>query len=424
MFNKSSLSVKPASNTVDEVQKFELSGCIDARSDSTLEVLRSVSDRARVQLDFAGVQRINSMGLALLLKIFKEWESNDTRIEVINLSRMNTMLFKITGLGRFLTKNQQQDDSATRAAGNPASANTDHSPRVSKTHGPSGTMPTSTPKEDSKGSAPPFSSSQTSQIPPPRQSVWRFAVAVRMGHGVRRWQDLGSYLQSHLKHSIQFENPSVYQRITETTTDLLFAAPFEAWTMMKNRRFIPVMRASGKVHQAVILARAEDPRALGEMTKGRVAITSTSDLFYFLGRAVCDVQGLDSSGLQFTTARNEIRALQTLIRQGVDMLFISKTTYESLSKLSRKATRVLAESSVDFTHDLFCIAPHISGMEETLREILSRMTEDEQGRQILENSGITAWEAPHPEHLDQLEKLVSQYPQEQQTDNSSSFRSV
>jgi hypothetical protein len=48
------------------------------------------------------------MGLSLLLKLFEEWEGKKIRVEVQNLNRMVNMLFKITGLGRFV-----KTDSAT-----------------------------------------------------------------------------------------------------------------------------------------------------------------------------------------------------------------------------------------------------------------------------------------------------------------------
>lgn len=411
MFNRNALSIEPASPTDGEVQKFKLSGCIDARSDSALEVLRSVPAKTMVQLDFAGVQRINSMGLALLLKIFKQWEANDTRIEVINLSRMNMMLFKITGLGRFLSKGPPQDDSATPTAGPPPAAKPEQS-RVAKSQEQSG-----------RSAAPHSSATRPKPAAPPRQAGLRFTVAVRMRTGSRIWEEFAAYLQNHLGHPVRFENSPAHQHLSGTSADLLFAAPVEAWTMLKNHHFIPVMQTSGGLHQAVILARRDDPRTLEEMTQGQVAITSHSDLSYFLGREVCDTRGLDSSGLRFLAAKNEIRALQTLIRQQVDMLFISTTTYESLSKLSRKATRVLAESSVDFTHDLFCIAPQAGSLEARFREILSHMQEDGPSRQILDNTGIKAWQPPHQEHLDQLERLVTRYPQDQATGTSPSIKS-
>ena len=42
------------------------------------------------------------MGLSLLLKLFEEWEGKDIKVEVQNPNRMVNMLFKITGLGRFV----------------------------------------------------------------------------------------------------------------------------------------------------------------------------------------------------------------------------------------------------------------------------------------------------------------------------------
>ncbi len=75
---------------------YDIIGSIDASSASVLDPLSNIPAESHVLLDFANVERVNSMGLSLLLKLFEDWERNRIRVEVQHLNRMINMLFKIT----------------------------------------------------------------------------------------------------------------------------------------------------------------------------------------------------------------------------------------------------------------------------------------------------------------------------------------
>lgn len=83
---------------------YDCIGSIDAHAAPVLEELNSVPANTSVLLDFSKIERVNSMGLSLLLKLFEQWETNSVNIEVKHLNRMVSMLFKITGLGGFVNK--------------------------------------------------------------------------------------------------------------------------------------------------------------------------------------------------------------------------------------------------------------------------------------------------------------------------------
>ena len=95
-------SIKSLQTEENNVQSFDCIGSIDAHSGPVLDELQVLSETTKVILNFSQVERVNSMGLSLLLKIFEQWEGQQIRVEVYNLNRMISMLFKITGLGRFL----------------------------------------------------------------------------------------------------------------------------------------------------------------------------------------------------------------------------------------------------------------------------------------------------------------------------------
>ena len=78
---------------------FAFHGNIDAQAEGQLKELPRKVQRTLVKLDFSKTGRINSMGIALLLRCLKTIkEEKNAEIRLIQPNPMNTMLFKMTGL--------------------------------------------------------------------------------------------------------------------------------------------------------------------------------------------------------------------------------------------------------------------------------------------------------------------------------------
>jgi anti-anti-sigma regulatory factor len=77
----------------------KLSGTIDYEAGNTLEELSELVSRPKIRFDFSRVGRINSMGIAFILRCFKKLrDDKNTEISLTGLNSMHTMLFKMTGV--------------------------------------------------------------------------------------------------------------------------------------------------------------------------------------------------------------------------------------------------------------------------------------------------------------------------------------
>ncbi len=352
---------------------YDFIGSIDANCASVLETLSDVPPESHVLLDFSKVERVNSMGLSLLLKLFEQWERNKICVEVQNLNRMINMLFKITGLGRFVT-GENQSGAAGVSPEPPRHAEHDIAVNQTKT-------------------------SSNDKL--------NFIASLQSGQQLTGWYLLNTYLQRRLTRAIHFEQS--VDKIDPSQTDLLFAKPFEACLMMKKHGFVPIMRPIAEVDEVVILTRADDERALNDYS-GVMVSTATEDSFvYLLGRFLCDEHGLDSSKFEFDFAGNEIKALQNLLRKKSDLLFMLKKTYEGLSSFSRNNVRKLDESVTDFACHLFCVAPHLKAESQALVDVLAEMSNDEQGKEILKDIQLQGWNKPEADELQLLQMVYGRY---------------
>jgi anti-anti-sigma factor len=359
---------------------FDFIGSVDVNAAAALESLNTVPPKSQVVMNFKQIERVNSMGLSLLLKIFEEWEGKSINVEVQNLNRMVSMLFKITGLGRFVKGESAAGGTGTKPINPQAPIHAD-----GKKLSPSG-MPTKVGDKNKLN----------------------FVASLQTGQQLTGWYLLNTYLQRRMQRAIHFEQSQ--DVANGAATDILFAKPFEACSMIKQRGFVPLMRPVAEADEVVILTRADDERTSLSQFEGVGVVTATECSFvYLLGRFLCDESGVDSSKFEFTFSGNEIKSLQILLKKKVDLLFMLKKTYEGLASFSRNSVRKLDESSTDFAFHLFSIAPQLEAEGKMLTQILQEMETDETGKEILKDIEFQGWCPVEEGELNMLKMVFDRY---------------
>ena len=356
---------------------YDFQGVIDAHAKPVLEELeKTPPETPNAVLNFAEVGRINSMGLALLLKVLNTWEKSGVRIRAINLNRMVTILFKITGLGRFLEGGNESP-------------------------------------EASPGKKTSTSETKVTQPAPQREKLQFFAY-LQTTQQLNGWFLFNTYLQRQLQRAIQFQAKTLAERTTRKEegepADILFVDPFEACRLIRQRDFQVLAKPVGETTEVVLLAHAEDKRALDQVSRPKVAVAGKDNFVYLLGRFLCDERGIDSAQFQFFEVGNDIKAAQFLIRQRVDWVMMSSKTFEGLSSLSRRQLKVLDQSQTELAACFFCAAPYLSeDLRRHLQAMLTSMRDDSKGQQILRDLELEGWEVPEPAETELLLKVYDAY---------------
>lgn len=371
------LQILPAPSTTVLQQSFNLDGTIDIESISALETLYVLPEKCVAELDFSLVQRVNSMGLAQLLKLFEHWQKRDIQIHVSNTNRMIGVLFKMTGLTRFL---------AADAAPSPVAT----APAYQMDQG----AYTGTAKSDGK------------------LKMW---VNAQSSHQMNGWYFFNTYLQRHLNREIQLE--LVHGAINEQDKhihemDIVFTKPFEATRLLLEHRFRPLLRPIDQTDEVTLLVRANDTRqSLAEFQGSKVVTASSDNFVYLLGRFLLEEEKENSSAanLDYLFSGHDIKALQMLLKSSADIMCMLSETYESLSGLTKKMLRQIDQSETAFAFHLFCVAPHCAEIGEAMTEVLLNMSQDSQGRQVLADLNISGWSKPKQDEINMLVMLFNRY---------------
>lgn len=367
------LQIQPQPSAHDVVQQFTLIGTIDIEAIASLETLYVLPANSIVELDFALVQRVNSMGLAQMLKLFEHWQKQHISISITNVNRMIGVLFKMTGLTRFLDDGQLSAPAAPTVAKSAPIANVQSG---GKTDG--------------------------------KLKLW---VNAQNSHQMNGWYFFNTYLQRQLGRDVQLE--LVHGAISEQHNkiedmDIVFTKPFDATRLLMENQFRPLLHPINQTDEVTLLVRADDPRQkISDFHSGKV-ITATADNFvYLLGRFL--LEEASSTSLEYCFSGHDIKALQMLLKGQADILFLSTEAYRGLSSLTRNMLREIDQSETGFAFHLFCAAPHCTEVGNAVTEVLLNMGQDSQGRQVLADLGLEGWSRPKQDEVDMLAMLFNRY---------------
>jgi len=398
LITASALQIQPQPSAVALAQKFNMTGVIDVDAVQQLETLYILPKNCAVELNFAQLQRVNSMGLAQLLKLFEHWQKQQISIRITNTNRMIAVLFKMTGLTRFLsdapilpTQPQKTVPALTTA------------PSMT----PQQVEPTrpATPAVTPERRAYPAVTAVREKL-----NLW---VSAQSSQQMNGWYFFNTYLQRHLGHEVRLElvhGAMGERRKRIEQMDIVFTKPFEATRLLLEYNFQPLLRPIDQTDEVTLLVRADDPRqSLAEYQGGKIVTAAPDNFVYLLGRFLLEENETAMSNMEYLFSGHDIKALQMLLKGSADILFMLSDTYRGLSGLTRKNLREIDQSETAFAFHLFSIAPHCAELGTALSDVLLDMSLDSQGRQVLADLGIPGWIKPTQDECDMLVMLFNRY---------------
>jgi len=384
------LAIQPEPSTEALEQQFDFIGMIDVKAIPVLAKLYVLPPSCKVIINFAQIQRVNSMGLAQLLKLFEHWQKQHIAVRIINVNRMVEVLFKMTGLTRFLTEDFSGSSAPPMAA--PGQAR--------------GALP------DARETSPvtPSATTETGDKPE-KLNLWISAQSSQQMNG---WYFFNTYLQRHIGREIHPEiiHGAVNEQLEKKDheMDIVYSKPFEATRLLLQHHFQPIMRPLDQTDEVTLLVRAEDPRQkLSEFKGGKVVTAAKDNFVYLLGRFLLEQNEEALQDIEYLFSGHDIKALQMLLKGQADILFMLSETYRGLSGLSKKMLREIDQSETAFAFHIVSVSPKHARLADKLTETLLNMNSDSQGRQVLSDLGMPGWVKPNDEEIAMLTMLFKRY---------------
>ena len=223
------------------------------------------------------------------------------------------------------------------------------------------------------------------------------------------WYIFNTWLQKALNLPIHLElYPSFEtqrEAIQQGKVDMIYANPYDAAMLIREKGFVAVARPQGKTDEAVIITSANAPYAAVDDLKPGTRVAMTNDpAINLLGMMMLEPAELDASTLETKVVESYPVAVKLVLQGKADIAFVLKEALEKLTPSTRKQLKVLVESQIGDLYHTFVVGERLADHREAIRDLLVNMHTGPKGKDVLENLGFQGWE---PVSADEAEFMMN-----------------
>ncbi|MCG7919999.1 MAG: phosphate/phosphite/phosphonate ABC transporter substrate-binding protein [Candidatus Thiodiazotropha lotti] len=225
------------------------------------------------------------------------------------------------------------------------------------------------------------------------------------------WYIFNTWLQKSLQIPIHLELYDNYNQqrkaIGDDQIDLIYANPFDASMLVRDKGFIPVARPRQAADEAIIAVnQSSDTEKIEELSTDTViALTEDPDV-----NLICDIMlepaEMHNSGKRRLVMGSYPLVAKALIDGKADIGFFLVEAYLSLSNLTRQKLRVLVRSQINVMHHTLLVGPHLKHQRDLLSQHLLTMKSNNKGSGVLKSMSFDDWEVMNDEEMEFMIDLM------------------
>jgi phosphonate transport system substrate-binding protein len=226
------------------------------------------------------------------------------------------------------------------------------------------------------------------------------------------WYIFNTWLQRKMGFGVHLElyDDFASQRlaIAEDKVDIIFANPYDAAMLVREKGFTAIATAKGERDEVVIAASVDSPINCVEDLKAgaRVSLTPDPDV-ELIGKIMLEPANLNKDNIVLQQVASYVLVAKQLIQGKADVGFFLKDAYGDLSGLIRKSLRVLVTSEIHVVRHVLLVGPRFTEVEP-LRQVLLAMNNDlPQGPSVLDSLGFSGWESQSEEDTEFMIDLMN-----------------
>lgn len=225
------------------------------------------------------------------------------------------------------------------------------------------------------------------------------------------WYIFNTWLQHQSNTAIHLEmyNDFKSQRdaIAADQIDLIYANPFDAAMLVREKGFLPLVKAAGESDEAIIAVNASNSITdVAELASGtRVAFTDDPDV-KLMGMIMLEPGDLDASNIVPVMSDNYVLVAKHLLKGEADVGIFLAEAFDDLSSMIKKQLNILVRSQISVIHHSLMIGPKLKDSREEFQRILVDMHNDEKGKGVLASLGFEAWQAVNDEDMEFMIDLM------------------
>lgn len=208
------------------------------------------------------------------------------------------------------------------------------------------------------------------------------------------WHLLNTTLQRHSRSGLSLLTPASAEEqkemLAQDIVDVIYANPFDAAELVREKGFLPVVKPVDKSDEMVIASGAGTAiKVLADLKKGmKIALTNNHDV-KLIGLRLLEAVDLGEDDLEWIEVQSFQAAARMAIRGEVDAAFFVASAYHSLSHLTLEQLHPLIESHLADIIHVVLMHPRKADRVALFQDILINMKNEEGGQRILDELNMS-----------------------------------
>jgi phosphonate transport system substrate-binding protein len=210
------------------------------------------------------------------------------------------------------------------------------------------------------------------------------------------WYIFNTWLQKATEESIRlimYDNfLNQRQAIEDNIIDLIYANPYDAAVLVREKGFKPLVKPEGCLDEAIIVVNAKNQvEDVADLQAGiRIAVTDDPDVS-MMGMIMLEPGDLDSTNVQLISCRNYILVAKQLIQGHADVGIFFAEAFDDMSNVVKKELRVLVRSQISIIHHSLMVGSKLRTKHSRLQQVLLNMNSNDKGKKVLQSLGFKQW---------------------------------
>jgi phosphonate transport system substrate-binding protein len=174
--------------------------------------------------------------------------------------------------------------------------------------------------------------------------------------------------------------------------DLIYANPYDAALLIREKGFLPLVHPRGRPDEALIATRADSALQRVEECRPGLRVSSASDPeVHAIGMIMLEAANVYTGDVVAMRHDNFLSVAKDLLNGSADIGFFLAETYQEFSASTHQRLRVLLQSRIDVIHHLMLISPRMADQAGVLLPALVGLADTPRGTALLADIGIAAW---------------------------------
>jgi len=225
------------------------------------------------------------------------------------------------------------------------------------------------------------------------------------------WYMFNTWLQRQTGDDIHLEIYDDFQSqrgaIQDDKVDLIYANPFDAAMLVREKNFMPLVKASNQSDEAMIAVNADSPVESVEQLKAGTKVAYTEDPgVQLMGMMMLEPAELYADNITSVLSDSYVLVAKQLMKNQADVGIFLAEAYDDLSSIVKKQMKVLVRSQISVIHHSLMAGPKLQHKVTDLQNILTTMEHDEKGSGILEVMKLPGWETVENEEMEFMIDLM------------------